>query len=148
MHVRMAELPLGCAPMQMTQTPRLLALVLVGAFAIAACGGSDAGSADDPCEAAQKLSDAFEAGDAAESEEAARAALGNFATALEDFAAAAPDDIKADAELLASGTRQIADVPEGEQPSDEVAAILGDEEYDAAGDRLEEFLGETCSIEL
>ena len=133
--------------MQMTQTPRLLAFVLAGTFVLAACGGSDSGSSD-PCEAAQKVSDALEAGDGAESEADAREALANFATALEGFADSAPDDVKADAELLADGTRQLADVPAGEPPSEEVIAILDDESYDAAGDRLEDFFQETCSLEF
>lgn len=135
--------------MKMTQIHRVLPFVVVGTFALAACGGSDSGSADaDPCDAAQKVSDAFAAGDAAESEEEARDALGDFSDALEEFARTAPDDLKADAELLAGGTRRLADVPAGEQPSEEVAAILDDESYDAAGDRLEAFFEETCSLEF
>lgn len=129
------------------KTPIISALV-VGAMTLAACGGSDSASDADPCEVAQSVADAFAAGDAAESAEDAIAALGTFASSLEDLAKAAPDEFKADFELLADGTRQLADSDPEEGPSDEVLAIVDGDEYDAAGERLEDYVQGTCGLDF
>ncbi|MFK7917812.1 MAG: hypothetical protein AB8G14_07020 [Ilumatobacter sp.] len=134
--------------MKTSRTTSILSVLATSALVLSACGGSDAASNADPCEVAQTVADAFEEGDAAESAEDALAALANFASTLEDLAKAAPDDLKADIELLADGTRQLADSDPDEGPSDEVLAIVDGDEYDAAGERLEDYIQGTCGLDF
>ncbi len=135
--------------MQINNNSPLVAFALVAALSLAACGGSDSGSSDaDPCDAAQKVSDAFAAGDGAETDEEISEAIDGFAGALEDLAKVAPAEIKADAELLAKGTRALSEFELGVEPTEEQQEILEDEEYDAAGDRLDAFFEETCGLEF
>lgn len=135
--------------MQINRKIPFLSLAVVGALSLAACGSSDSGSADaDPCDAAQKVADTFEAGDSAESAEDAIAALGDFADALSDFADAAPDDLKGDAELLADATQKLSESDPVAGPSEELLAIVDGEEYDAAGERLEDYIQGTCGIDF
>lgn len=134
--------------MKTSPTPRLLALTLVGAFALAACGGSDSGSSADPCDAAQKVSEAFEVGDSAETDEEISEALDSFVDALENLAKAAPDEIKSDVELLAEGTRALSEIEPGTAPTQEQQELLESEEFDRAGDRLDEYFEESCDLEF
>lgn len=129
------------------KTPIISALI-VGAMALAACGGSDDASNADPCEVAQTVADAFAEGESADSDEDVIAALGTFATSIENLAKAAPDEFKADFEFLADATRQLADTDPEAGPTDEVLAIVDGPEYDAAGERLEEYVQGTCGLDF
>lgn len=123
-------------------------LLAVGALMIVACGGgSDAADAD-PCDAALEVTEAFDAGDNATSAEDVLAASGALADALTEFAKVAPDDFSADAELLADGMRRLSQADPETGPSEELIAILDGAEFNDAGDRLEEYVGETCGLEF
>ena len=135
--------------MHINRTTPLLSFIVVGALSLAACGGSDSGSGDaDPCDAAQKVADTFEEGESAASAEDAIAALGNFADALSDFAEVAPDDLKDDVELLADATQKLSESDPETGPSEELLALVDGEEYDAAGERLEDYIQGTCGIDF
>ena len=134
--------------MQINRNIPLLSLAVVGALSLAACGSSDSASSDDPCDAAQKVADTFDAGNSAESADEAIAALGDFADALSDFADAAPDDLKDDVELLADATQQLSESDPEAGPSEELLALVDGEEYDAAGERLEDYVQGTCGIDF
>lgn len=124
-----------------------LVLATTGALLLAACGGSDSASDADPCDAAATVADALNAGESSQTAEEAIEALSDFADALEDFADVAPDELKDDAELLAEGTRVLADA-DPENPSEEVLAIVDGDEYDNAGEAFEDYAQGTCGLEF
>lgn len=129
------------------KTPIISALV-VGAMALAACGGSDAASDADPCEAAQTVADVFAEGEASDNAEDGLAALSKLSTAIEDLAKVAPGEFTADFELLADGMSQLAASDPEAGPSEELLAIIDGEDYDAAGERLEDYVQSTCGLDL
>lgn len=131
-----------------TSTSPLLALAITGALALAACGGSDAASDTDPCDAAAAVGEAFESGDAATSPEETVEAFGDLADALDDFADAAPDEIQADVDALADAMRELARIDPEAGPNEEQNALIGSDELDAAGDRVGDYLEENCDIEI
>jgi len=132
-----------------TSKNAIIALGVVGALALAACGGSDSASeSDDPCAGTSDLAAAFEAGDSAESPEDALDAIGSLADALDDFAASAPDEVRADAEALAEATRTLSEVDPNGELTDEQAELMASDDLDAAGDRIEEYLDENCDIQI
>lgn len=125
-----------------------LAIVVIGASTIVACSGSDDASNADPCDAAQKVTAAFAEGESAESADEAFASYSSLADALGDFAKAAPDDLQADSELLASGLRLLAESDPEAGPSEATLEVVNDESFDRAGDRLEDYFEATCGLEF
>lgn len=127
-----------------------MSAVAIAAVTLVSCGGSDSGdsaaSEADVCGGMQKIADAFTAGDAATSTEEIKAAINSFAKAIGDFAEIAPSEIKSEADTLAEATQLLADA-DGEL-TDEVAAAIDDDKYDAAGEKFDEFALETCDITL
>lgn len=126
----------------------LVSLAVGAALALAACGGSESSgsSAGDPCDAATGIQEGFEAVDNSQSAEDAQAALVSVADALDDLSNIAGGDIGDDASRLAGGFRTLSEV-DGE-PTDEQLAVMEDDDLDAAGERLEDYLRETCDVEI
>jgi|GEM_PF-6141487 len=105
------------------------------------------GETSEVCGAIQSVADAFAAGDSADTQEGAIAAIENFALALADFAEVAPDEIKTEADLLAEGTQLIANA-DLDNITEEDLAVLDDPSYDAAGETLEDYARTNCDIEI
>ena len=127
-----------------------LAAAIVGTLTLAACGGSDEASSDgDVCTELERVADIAVAGDAATTDAEVATALKDLAAALEGVAAAAPDELKADAERFAEATAVLAGIQEGQDElTDEQEAVINDEETGRAVDAVAEYATEECGIEI
>jgi hypothetical protein len=148
---------------------RRLVLVAAASALIVSCGGDDddgggeggGEAAGDYCEALADFkasSDALDAfGDDATPEQL-ETAFTDIDETLDPLVAAAPEEIKADAELLASSTRELVEafaandfdlevfaLDEGNQ---ELVASLDSEEFNAAGERFDAYGQEQCGITI
>jgi exoribonuclease R len=135
-------------------TPRsrsFLAAAVSGALVLAACGGSDdsSSSGGDICAELQRIADIGVAGDAATTDAEISSALQDFADAMQDVAAAAPDEIKADAEKFAEASAVLAGIQEGQDDlTEEQAAVIADEDTAKAADAVSAYASSECGIEL
>lgn len=121
--------------------------VVTAALALTACGGSDPADAD-PCDSAREAAQVVADGNDVETPEEIVEALNEFADVLNELADRVPEDLKADAELLAAGTRVLAEIDPETGPTEEQQAIFVDTDYDAAGTRIDAYLDETCSVRI
>ncbi len=128
----------------------LTTVAVVGALVLAACGGSDdASSGGDVCAELEKVAEIVQAGDAATNDAEISTALKDLADALQGVVAAAPDDLKADAETFAAATAVLAGIEEGQAEfTDEQAAVVADEDAGRAADAVGEYATEECGIEI
>ena len=148
---------------------RHLVLVAAASALLVSCGGddddgggeSDGEGAGDYCEALADFkasSDALDAFGDDSTPEQVETAFTDIDETLDPLVAAAPDEIKADAELLASSTRELVDalaandydlevfaLDEGNQ---ELLASLDSEEFNAAGERLDTYGQDQCGITI
>lgn len=134
-------------------TPRslpFLAVAVTGALVLAACGGSDDDSAGgDICAELERIAEIGIAGDAATTDAEISVALQDFADAMQDVAAAAPDEIKADAEKFAEASAVLAGIEEGQDDlTEEQAAVIADEDTAQAADAVAAYASKECGIEL
>jgi hypothetical protein len=126
-----------------TLARRVLGLAAVPALLVglAACGDDDDDSASggDFCDQAESLNETFEEIDDPTSEQ--------FAEALDRIRSMDPP------EAIADDWNQLVEALEGfedidlENPDPSVLAALEDEDVQAAGDRVDEYMSEECGIE-
>ena len=101
------------------------------------------------CAELEKVAEIVQAGDAATTDAEISTASRISPTALQGVAAAAPDDLKADAEKFAAATAILAGIEEGQEEfTDEQAAVVADEEAGRAADAVGEYATEECGIEI
>ena len=147
---------------------RQLVLLAAGSALLVSCGGDDddgsgggGEAAGDYCAVLADFKAATESADASDDDatpEQLEASFADVEERLDPLIAAAPDEIKSDLELLASGTRQLIDalaasdydfeafaLDEGNQ---ELVASLDSEEYNAAGERIDTYGEEQCGITI
>jgi hypothetical protein len=127
-----------------------LAGAVVGTLVLAACGGSDDASSDgDICTELERVAEIAVVGDAATTDEEVASALRDLADALSDVAAAAPDEIKDDAEKFAEASAVLAGIDAGqEELTEEQLAVISDEETGRAADAVADYATEECAIEI
>lgn len=127
-----------------------LAAAVVGTLVLAACGGSDDASSDgDICTELERVAEIAVVGDAATTDEEVASALRDLADALSDVAAAAPDEIKDDAEKFAEASAVLAGIDAGqEELTEEQLAVISDEETGRAADAVADYATEECAIEI
>ena len=127
-----------------------IAAAVVGALALAACGGSDDASSDgDVCAELERVAEIAVVGDAATTDAEVATALQDLADALADVAAVAPDDLKADAETFAATAEVLAGIEEGQaELTDEQAAVIADEDAGRAADAVADYATEECGLEI
>jgi hypothetical protein len=127
-----------------------LAAAVVGTLVLTACGGSDDASSDgDICTELERVAEIAVVGDAATTDEEVASALRDLADALSDVAAAAPDEIKDDAEKFAEASAVLAGIDAGqEELTEEQLAVISDEETGRAADAVADYATEECAIEI
>ena len=131
--------------MRITKPGVVWSAALVTVFALGACGGDTQASTDEVCDSLRAVAAAVDESEATDPTESFDALL----VGLEDFAAVAPSEVEDDAATLLEGTKRMADQASGnEEANDEEPALLEDEEYERAGDRVEAYAKTTCGISI
>jgi hypothetical protein len=135
---------------------RVVTVVLVAAFVVAACGDDSGGSVEAFCESAQEFADTDDFLDAASPEEFS-AGLAEAREVINSLADDAPSEISDDAETLAKILRELigslADIDPTDQAAVEAAFAPyfdadADPEFAAAVERVNEFALAECGIDL
>ena len=129
---------------------RVLAVMVAGAFALAACGDDGGGSVEAFCESVERFV-AFDDGspDEADSENIAEAR--DITDAL---AANAPGEISDDVDTTTDGFDAFLDAVEsadeiGEEAADEaIEALFADPEIEAASGRVNDFALAECGVDM
>lgn len=117
--------------------------VLVATLTLGACGGDTEASKGEVCDSLKAVA---AAADGSETDDPTKS-LDALLASLEDFADVAPAEIEDDASTLLEGTKRMVDQMSGEEePDDQDLALLEDEEYERAGDRVEAYAKKTCDI--
>jgi hypothetical protein len=133
----------------------------LSAFALAACGGDDDGGGDggeasveafcETIEGARAAEDPFEGLEPGDTEGVVDA-FGSARDQIRDVADAAPDEVRDDAEQLASAFDDLVSSAEGADSEEALRGVLDDfnqrsEELADTTQRLEEYTNENCGAE-
>ena len=125
--------------MRITKPGVVSIAALVTVISLGACGGDNQASTDEVCDSLRAVATAIDESETTDPTESFDALL----AALEDFAAVAPS------EVLLEGAKRMSDQASGEEEAnDEDPALLEDEEYERAGDRVEAYAKKTCGISI
>ncbi|HMS46915.1 MAG: hypothetical protein WAX12_05855 [Candidatus Microthrix subdominans] len=131
--------------MRITKPGVVSIAALVTVISLGACGGDNQASTDEVCDSLRAVATAIDESETTDPTESFDALL----AALEDFAAVAPSEVGADAATLLEGAKRMSDQASGEEEAnDEDPALLEDEEYERAGDRVEAYAKKTCGISI
>lgn len=149
--------------MRSSRVSGVVAAVLL-ASAATACGGGDESSANGFCEAAEKFvvaqdeGDGIFEGDAPPTPEAAKAAFGGVRDAIADMASEAPDEIKADVDMVSATMTDFVALLEGADWNFEAAATdpefvgisdaMTSPDMEAAQDRVDAYAKSECDVTL
>ena len=135
---------------------RVVTVVLVAAFVVAACGDDSGGSVEAFCESAQEFADTDDFLDAANPEDFS-AGLEEAREVINALADDAPSEISDDAETSAKTLRELIDSLADIDPTDQAAVEAAfapffdadaDPEFAAAVERVNEFALAECGIDL
>lgn len=132
--------------MRITKLGVVSGATLLLTLALGACGGATQASKADVCDALKAVASA-----AADNETASdpAEALDALLASLEDFDDVAPSAIDDDATTLLDGTkRMVAQMSGKEEPNEDDLALLEDEQYQRAGDRVEAYAKKTCDVSI
>lgn len=138
---------------------RLLALVVTGAFAVAACGDDGGGSVESFCAAVEELATSLETDPTdAPDVETMNDQLDEFESDIEAVAAAAPDEISEEVDTILSASRDQFDAfRQMDDLSEEQFATVFDDpafsdetfvEVDAAQEAANAYALEECGVDL
>lgn len=118
---------------------------LAAALALSACGGDTKASKSEVCDSLRAVAAAV---DESETVDPAKS-LDALLVALEDLAEVAPSEIEDDASTLLEGTQRMVDQMTGQEEADDKdPALLEDEQYERAGDRVEAYAKKTCDVSI
>jgi hypothetical protein len=135
---------------------RVVALTVVVAFALAACGDDGGGSVEAFCESAQEFADTNDFF-ASDNPEDFSAGVEETRDAINAMADDAPDEISDDAETAAEVSGELFDSLDDIDPTDEAAVESAfapffdadaDPEFAAAVDSMNEYALAECGIDL
>lgn len=138
---------------------RLLALVVTGAFAVAACGDDGGGSVESFCAAVEELATSLETDPTdAPDVETMNDQLDEFESDIEAVAAAAPDEISEEVDTILSASRDQFDAfrQMDDLSEEQFAAVFDDPafsdetfvEVDAAQEAANAYALEECGVDL
>jgi hypothetical protein len=117
------------------------ALAIVSGFGLVACGDDDGGGGGGQAMSTEEFCELLRESEADPSDDA------SF-EALDELVAAAPPEIRDDLELVRDRLQQLEGLDEDDPAAFEaVMELMGDPEFVAASERLEEFGVEECGME-
>lgn len=125
--------------------PGVVPRAALAALALSGCGGDTQASKGEVCDSLRAVAAAV---DDSETVDPAKS-LDALLVALEDLAEVAPSEIEGDATTLLEGTQRMVDQMSGqEEADDEDPALLEDEQYERAGDRVEAYAKKACDVSI
>ena len=134
---------------------RVVAVMVAGAFALAACGDDGGGSVEAFCESVQEVADNDQDPFETDSREDFVAELEKQRDAVNAVADNAPDEISDDAQTGAEWFAEVSDALAAVDPTDQAALEEAsapfdedDPEVEAAGESVNEFALTECGIDL